>query len=174
MKRVMIVGGPGSGKSTLARRLGERTGLPVYYMDHIHWLPGWIERSREEKDALTHQVHMKSEWIFEGGHSSTYAERVDRADTFIWLDVPVWLRIFRVLKRSLQYYGKSRPDLPEGCPERFNGQTVEFVQFIWRTRHSAREKLLKIYAAPPPHLNVLKLSNLKETRAFLDGLPTQK
>ena len=30
MKRVMIIGCGGSGKSTLARKLGEKTGLPVY------------------------------------------------------------------------------------------------------------------------------------------------
>ena len=155
MKRVMIVGGPGSGKSTLARLMGERTGLPVFHMDHIHWKPGWIERSREEKNALTHRVHMREAWIFEGGHSSTYDERVERADTFIWLDVPVALRIFRVLKRSLQHYGRSRPDLPAGCPERFNWQTAEFLGFIWRTRHSARAKLDRIYRNPPEHLEVV-------------------
>ena len=44
MRRVMVIGAPGSGKSTLARALGERTGLPVFHMDHIHHLPGWAER----------------------------------------------------------------------------------------------------------------------------------
>lgn len=40
MKRVMITGGPGSGKSMLAAALGEKTGLPVYHMDKIHYRPG--------------------------------------------------------------------------------------------------------------------------------------
>lgn len=52
MQRVMIVGQPGSGKSTLARELGQRTGLPVVHIDTIHWQPGWIERSRDEKTQL--------------------------------------------------------------------------------------------------------------------------
>ena len=81
MKRVMIVGGPGSGKSTLARKLGARTGLPVYHMDHIHWMPGWVERPGHDKDRMTHEIHMKDVWIFEGGHSRTYQERFARADT---------------------------------------------------------------------------------------------
>jgi len=171
MKRVMIVGGPGSGKSVLAAALGKKTGLPVFHMDKIHWLPDWVERTREEKDRMTHEVHMKDNWIFEGGHSSTYAERVARADTFIWLDVPVGRRIYRVLKRSLRYYGQNRPDLPEGCPERFNRQTVEFVRFIWRTRHSARAKLEAIYRDPPSHLKVHRLETFADVQRYLDDLP---
>lgn len=171
MKRVMIVGGPGSGKSMLARLLGERTGLPVYHMDKIHFRAGWVERTRAEKDLLTHEVHMKDTWIFEGGHSSTYEERVSRADTFVWLDVAVGLRIFRVLKRSVQYYGQSRPDLAEGCPERFNLETIEFLRFILRTRRSARSKLQKIYENPPDHLRVVRLRTKAEFAAFLKASP---
>ena len=170
MKRVMIVGGPGSGKSMLATALGAKTGLPVHHMDKIHYRPGWIERPREEKDRLTHDVHMRDSWIFEGGHSNTYAERVARADTFIWLDVPVGLRMFRVLRRSVRYYGRSRPDLPDGCPERFNWQTVEFLQFIWRTRHSARNKLVRIHEKPPEHLRVHRLTSLAEVEDFLSSV----
>jgi len=89
----MIVGAPGSGKSTLARRLAELTGLPVHHMDHIHYRAGWAGRSPEQKSALTHAVHAGERWIFEGGHSRTYPERIRRADTFVWLDLPVGLRL---------------------------------------------------------------------------------
>ncbi|WP_269582494.1 DNA topology modulation protein FlaR [Roseibium sp. Sym1] len=170
MKRVMIVGGPGSGKSMLATALGEKTGLPVFHMDKIHWCSGWVERPRAEKDRLTHEVHIQDHWIFEGGHSGTYAERVARADTFVWLDVPVGLRLFRVLRRSMKHYGRTRPDLPDGCPERFNLQTVDFLHFIWRTRNSARDKLEAVYRTPPAHLAVYRLTTLAEVRSFLASL----
>jgi len=170
MKRVMITGGPGSGKSMLAVALGEKTGLPVFHMDKIHYRPGWVERSRAEKDQLTHEIHVRDHWILEGGHSNTFAERVARSDTFLWLDVPVGLRTIRVLRRSLRYYGQSRPDLPEGCPERFNRQTLDFLRFIWRTRQSARMKLEAIYLNPPAHLSVHRLTSLSQVRAFLADL----
>ena len=67
MRRVMIVGGPGSGKSTLARALGARSGLPVFHMDLIHWQSGWVERSKPEKDRLTHKVHRRDAWISRAG-----------------------------------------------------------------------------------------------------------
>ena len=171
MKRVMIVGGPGSGKSVLARKLGARTGLPVIHIDRIHWQAGWVERSPQDKDRLCRDVHMQEEWIFEGGHSRTWAERIARADTYIWLDVPVHLRIFRVLRRSLVYYGRSRPDLPDGCPERLNRQTIGFLKFIWRTRNLARKKMEALYRDPPPHVTCHRFATLSQVRDFLDGLP---
>jgi adenylate kinase family enzyme len=169
MKRVMIVGGPGSGKSTLARLLGERTGLPVVHIDHIHWQAGWIERDKEDKDRLTREVHARDAWIFEGGHSRTYDDRMARADTLIWLDMPVWLRLWRVLRRTVAHLGQSRPDLTDGCPEVLGRQTLEFIAFIWRTRRSSHQRIEAIASNPPTHLTVRHLRSLAEVRAFLDG-----
>ena len=33
MRKVIIIGSPGAGKSTFARKLREKTGLPLYYLD---------------------------------------------------------------------------------------------------------------------------------------------
>ena len=170
MKRVMIVGGPGSGKSTLARMLSTRTGLPVFHMDWIHWQAGWIERSREEKERLIREVQAREVWIFEGGHSRLYAERVARADTLVWLDFPVAIRIRRVLWRAIRSYGQNRPDLPEGCPERLGLPMLTFLGFIWRTRNSAREKIQNIVKNPPPHLDIHHLRNLVDVERFLKAV----
>lgn len=168
MKRVMIVGGPGSGKSTVAALLGEGTGIAVFHMDHIHWKPGWVERDVEEKDRMCHEVHLLEDWIFEGGHSRTYEERIHRADTFVWLDIPVGLRLFRIIRRLISNYGKTRSDMPENCPENFRWRTIEFITFIWRTRHSSRAKHQAIAENPPAHLTVFHLRNSQEVRQFLE------
>lgn len=170
MQRVMIVGGPGSGKSTLAIRLGEKTGLPVYHMDQIHWMSGWVPRDIPEKDALTQSVHAKPAWIFEGGHSRTYAARAARADMLIWLDIPVYPRFWRVIMRLIRGYGRTRPDLPPGCPERLRRDTVEFYRYIWRTRQTSRATIERLVAKAPPNLTVIQLRSLSEINAFLDGL----
>lgn len=164
MKRVMIVGQPGAGKSTFARALGERTGLPVVHIDLIHWTPGWVERSRAEKTKLCREVHARNEWIFEGGHSATWPERLQRCDTLIWLDFPLWLRTWRVFRRTLKDYGQSRIDLPDNCPEQFD---LAFYQFIWRTRRRSRENMLSLFNNAPPEKHKVKLSNRLEVVAFL-------
>ncbi len=166
----MITGGPGSGKSTLASSLGDRTGLPVFHMDHIHWKAGWVERDPDEKSAMTDASHIQDRWILEGGHSRTYPERVSRADTFIWLDLPVGLRVVRVLRRSLRYLGQTRPDLPDGCPERLNQSTIEFLDFIWRTRRTARVKLEAIATDARPDLTVVHLRSPRAVARWLAAM----
>ncbi len=171
LKLVMIVGAAGSGKSTLARLLGERTGLPVFHMDHIHWQSGWIERSAAEKDRLTREVHAREAWIFEGGNSRTYPERMARADTLIWLDFPFRLRIWRIIRRTIRGYGQTRPDLPDGCPERLGKGTLEFFAYNWRTRSSTRVRHQTLLADAPPHVAVHHLKSLRDVRHFLATLP---
>lgn len=167
MKRVMIVGQPGSGKSTFARMLGERTGLPVVHIDLIHWKPGWVEQERGEKTKLCREVHARDEWIFEGGHSVTWQERLDRADTLIWLDFPVWLRTWRVFTRTIKDYGRTRADLPEGCPERFD---LEFYRFIWRTRNRSRANIIKLFENAPSEKRCVKLTSRAEIDRFLRSI----
>jgi adenylate kinase family enzyme len=169
MRRVMIVGQPGSGKSTLARAMGERTGLPVVHIDRIHWLPGWVERSREEKMRLFREAEAREAWIFEGGHSATWDSRLARADLLVWLDRPVGLRLWRVVSRALRHLGRTRPDLPEGCPERLRN-LPEFLGFIWRTRAGARDRIARLAAGAP--CQVVQLRSDREVEAFLTGLAT--
>ncbi len=167
MQRVMIIGQPGSGKSWLAREMGKVTGLPVYHMDHIHWKPGWIEREPKDKLRLVSAVHDLEEWILEGGLSRSWDERLARADTCIWLDFPLWFRAACVVRRTLKHYGRTRPDLPEGCPEQFSW---EFARWIWTTRRSGRVKPAAIFATPDPHCDLVRLRTRAEVATFLHRL----
>ena len=143
MNRIMIVGAPGSGKSTLARKIGEATGLPVFHMDHIHWKSGWIERSRSDKINLAQEIEARESWIFEGGLSSTFDTRAERAELIIWLDFHILLRLWSVFARTVRSFGKTRPDLPDGCPEKFS---LEFYHFIIRTNGRSRARIKKLLA----------------------------
>lgn len=167
VKRIMIVGQAGSGKSTLARTLGSILNLPVVHIDLIHWKSGWVERSGSEKDILCAQVHAQDEWIFEGGRSPTWPERLDRADVLIWLDLSLALRGWRVFWRTMNHRGTNRPDLPEGCPERF---TWQFTKWIWDTRHTQQDKMQQLYDEAPMGKQKYRLTSRGEVSAFIDQL----
>lgn len=168
MKRVMIIGQPGSGKSTFARALGEITYLPVVHIDReVHWQAGWVEVPRAEKTRRCQEIHAREAWIFEGGHSATWADRLDRADTLIWLDVPLAVRLWRVVKRTVISYGRTRPDLPAGCPEQFS---LEVFQIIWRTRHTARIKCRHLFEGCPETKARHRLRTSREARHYLGAL----
>ncbi len=167
VQRVAIVGQPGSGKSTLALRLGEITGLPVFHMDHIHWRPGWQERDRTERVALALEILAKRAWILEGGLSIINETRAARAEVLIWLDFPLGLRVWRVLKRTIFYFGRSRPDLQRDCREGLNPEMFRFWRYIFRTRHSARKRIEASLVTAPDTLNVIRLTNPRQVSEFL-------
>lgn len=164
----MIIGGSGSGKSTLARRLGERLGLPVYHMDReVHWLPGWVERPPVEKTPIVEMIVARDEWVFEGGHSTSYPQRIARAEMLIWVDAPLPLRLWRITWRALRGLGQTRPDLADNCPEQLRN-LPEFWRFLWTTRKSAPEKLARTFAGAdlPKH----HLRSFTEIDAFLERI----
>jgi adenylate kinase family enzyme len=161
----MINGGPGSGKSTLARALGNATGLPVYHMDQIHHMPGWQPRTLPEKVLIANAIEAKGTWIFEGGLSTTYDNRAIRADTLIWIDLPVMLRWWRVAKRLITGYGQTRPDSAPNCPEEFSRETLAFWKWIWDTRDSHRNRLQRL-VDENPHLDVVHLKSRKAVGDF--------
>lgn len=169
MQRVMIVGQPGSGKSWLAQALGRQTGLPVVHIDTIHWQPGWVERSLHEKTRLCREVEAGERWIFEGGHSATWENRIARADLLIWIDRSSALRFWRVTLRALRHRGRSRRDLPEDCPEQLV-KLPEFYRFMWTTRASSRSKMKRLAATAPAGCRVVHLRSNRQTRRFLATL----
>ena len=131
MQRVLVIGSPGAGKSTLAHALAQRTGLPLFHLDKMHWLPGWIERDRAEGLEDLRGVLAQPSWIIDGNYGSSLPERLTRTDTVIWLDYPTHLCLGRVFKRWWRYRGVARPDMTEGCPENLN---LEFLFYVLNFR----------------------------------------
>ena len=168
MDRIMIVGAPGSGKSTLARALGGRTGLPVIHMDHIHWEAGWIERPRAERAVIIAAHEAAPRWIIEGNFRATTAARAGRADLVVWLDLPLPLRLWRVLRRQWTYRGRGRPDLPAGCEERLS-LLPGFLLYMLRTRGPYRREL-EGTLGPAAGGKLVRLRSARAVRTFLDGV----
>lgn len=147
MRRLLIIGPCGSGKSTLARELSPRMGLPLVHMDQLGWQAGWIETEKAELNARLAEVVAQDEWLIEGNYGSTLAPRLERADTVIYLDFPIRLCLWRLIRRIASHRAQSRPDMPEGCPERFD---LAFFWYVlnWNTGPRVRtEATLAGYAA---------------------------
>lgn len=166
MQRVLIIGSPGAGKSTLAHAVAARTQLPLYHMDKIHWLPGWIERDRAEALAEVEQVLDHARWIIDGNYGSSLPIRIQRADTVVWLDYPTHLCLGRALKRWWHYRGRSRPDMTDGCPERLN---LEFLLYVLMFRSNWQHRNGQAMAAFSG--TVLRFKSPDETEKWLTNLP---
>lgn len=132
MNRVLIIGPCGSGKSTLARELAPCMGLPLVHMDQLGWQAGWVETGKAELAARVADAVAQDEWLIEGNYGSVLAPRLERADTVIYLDFPIRLCLWRLSRRIWSHRGRARPDMPEGCPERFDAAFFWYVM-NWNT-----------------------------------------
>lgn len=139
LRRVVVVGSSGAGKSTFARRLGALTGLPVVHLDRHFWQPGWVQMEREAWRAEHRRLVEAPRWIMDGTYGGTLAERLARADTAIFLDLPRRIALSRVLRRTVAGYGRTRAEMPEGCPERFDW---EFLRYVWSYSRRIRPGVL--------------------------------
>jgi adenylate kinase family enzyme len=167
MRRVLVIGSGGAGKTTFAKALAERTGLPLIHLDTLFWSAGWTPTPNEAWDRTIEQLLARETWIMDGNYGRTLPTRLAACDTVIFLDMPRLLSLWRVLQRSVRYRGRSRPDLPAGCPEQI---TREFVWWIWTYKARRRPGILKQLATLPADTRAIVLRSSREAREFLDRL----
>ena len=163
MKKIMIIGSPGSGKTTLSLKLASITGLPLVHLDKLFWRDNWTHVSREDFDTQLFKAVSQKEWIIDGNYGRTLDVRLNYADTVIFLDYNRFVCLFRVFKRTLLSFGKSRFDMGDGCPERFD---FSFMKYVWNfDKNSIYKKLNEI-----EDKNVIIIKNNSSLKKFLKEL----
>ena len=167
MNKICIVGCGGSGKSTLAGKLGEITGLPVYYLDVYFWKAGWVERDREEWNSIVNDLVKKDKWIMDGNYSRTQAIRFADADTIIFLDFPRYKCLMNALKRVIIHRNTRRPDMAEGCNERFD---FDFYKWIWGFKKTDGKKTVERLESLKELKDIVILKNYKEMNEYLSKI----
>lgn len=168
MKRIIVIGSGGAGKSTFSRRLGEATGIEVVHLDQLYWKPGWTETSKDDWEKVVGEAVKRDFWIMDGNFGGTREMRMQACDTVILLDTARIVCIWRILKRWASYRKRSRPDMAEGCPERFD---LKFLSWVWNYPKVSKPRLeeeLKRYAAGK---SVFILSSTKAVEGFFRDSP---
>jgi len=102
MQRIAVIGNGGGGKSTLARELGRHLSLPVYEVDEVQWLSGW---RRAPLDAVAQTLEgwaVEDVWVIDGfGPWPVIDRRMARADTIVYVDLPLRTHLWWAAKRQV-------------------------------------------------------------------------
>ncbi len=166
MKQISIIGSGGSGKSTLAKKLEKKTGIPAYHLDALYWKPGWVETERDKWRSIQEDLCSKDEWILDGNYGATLDIKLRHSDTIIFLDINRFTCLARAIWRSVKSYGKTRPDMAEGCKEQFD---INFAKWILEYPATRKPGILERLNALPPEKSVFILGSSKEVREFLQN-----
>ncbi len=100
--RYVIVGASGSGKTTLARRLASRLGAPHVELDALFWEPGWIKADPARFRDRVSEVLSGDFWVADGNYREVRDIVWGRADTVVWLDLPLRVVLGRIVPRSIR------------------------------------------------------------------------
>ena len=171
MKKVAVIGCGGAGKSTFSRILSEELNIPVYHLDRLNWKPGWVSTPKDEWDDVIDNLVSKEHWIIDGNYSRTLDIRLKNADTIIFLNMPMYLCIYRIVKRRFMYHGKSRPDMDEGCKEKLD---MNFVKWVWGYNKNQKPRILDKLKKLSKEKNVIIFNNTSEVDKFIYDLKKHK
>lgn len=174
MQRVLVVGNTGAGKTTFAGALATKVGLPHTEIDSLFWKADWQESSDEEFAAKLTEAAGADEWVMCGNYLSRGVDILwPRADTIVWLDLPLSLVISRSVRRTAKrgitrelLWGTNREKLRYLLPI---GETPLWLYAI-RHQKKHRPRIERMLAEPAAaHLTVHRLRSRAEVRRFLQA-----
>ena len=103
MKKIAVFGKPANGKSTLSNALATETGIKLYALDSILYKANGQEIDKEDYEETHANILLGEQWIIEGfaplSSLDSFYQRLDAADTLIYIELPYWLTYWLVAKR---------------------------------------------------------------------------
>lgn len=114
MKKIAVFGKPGNGKSTFSKKLAISTGIDLHQLDSIIYQKNGEFVDRTIVDAVHKRILSSERWIIDGlGPIQLFNERLEAADTLVYINLPYPISYWLVTKRML----KGLFVKPEGWPE---------------------------------------------------------
>lgn len=169
-RRILVAGVSGSGKTTLARRIASATGLPHTEIDGLYHGPGWTPREQFVDDVLAYTA--EPGWVTEWQYRAARPLLLERADTLLWLDLPIRISLARVVRRTIRRRQR-REELWNGNRERplwtFFADPDHIIRWAMRTRNKYRP-MIEALDVTHPHVHVVRLRNPRDVETWLRHL----
>ena len=173
--RVHVVGTSGAGKTTVARRIAKACGVPHVELDALHWLPGWVQRDRDEfRSMLLARLEVPA-WVVDGNYHGKAGDILsERATTIVWLDLPrhevmwqVTARTFGRWSRKETLWGTNRESLRNALLSR-DDSILWWAWTNWARLRRRYEALL----GQPQARTVIRLRSRREVDDWLRRVET--
>jgi adenylate kinase family enzyme len=171
-RRINVKGTSGSGKSTFARELARRLEVPYVELDSLHHGPNWAEPTNEEFRARVREAMDAAPdgWVIHGNYEQKLGDTViGPADTIVWLDLPLRLKLRRLWGRTIHRI-RDDVELWSGNKESWRGAfwgRDSLFGWTLRTHFGQRRDWSRRYGGDP---RFVRLRSVREAREWLDGI----
>jgi adenylate kinase family enzyme len=174
VRRIVVVGNTGSGKSTFGSALASHLGVPYTDADDLFWLPGWEEVPNDDFRAALEVASSSDAWVIVGNYLSRATDITwPRADTLVWLDLPLPLVVSRSVRRTAKR-AITREVVCNGnteklrflLPERIGGEKPLWQYAI--EHHRTKRTVIEDLLARHDHLTVHRLTSRAAVKRFLE------
>lgn len=148
MNRIAIFGKPANGKSTLSKVLSHSLGINSYSIDSILYQANGAEIPSKRYQTIHQSIISSEKWIIEGfgplSSLNSFYERIEAADTLIYIDLTYPVTYLLVIKRLLKGVFRKPDGWPEGtsilkgtinsfkvlqhCPKFWNAKFIQKIQ----------------------------------------------
>jgi adenylate kinase family enzyme len=173
-RRINVAGISGSGKTTTSRAIAQRLGLTHIELDNLFHGPNWSAPPREEfQQRVLDAIDGLEGWVIDGNyHGSLGTLVIERAETVVWLDLPlrfclrrIWRRTWRRIRtREELWESKNRETLRDAF---FSRDSL----FVWTIKAYFRHKReWPARFASQPNLEVIRLRSPEEIERWLARL----
>jgi adenylate kinase family enzyme len=171
VQRVAVMGTTCSGKTTLARALADRLELPYIELDALYWGPDWSEPEPEEFRSRVEPFVRGDAWVLDGNYTSKLGDLVlERADTLVWLDLPLPRILWRTLSRTIHRITSGAELWSRNRETWRTAFLTRNSLFVWalRTHWRFRRKLPQRVASDFAQLRLVRLRTPAQARQWLE------
>ncbi|OKH31543.1 adenylate kinase [[Phormidium ambiguum] IAM M-71] len=167
MKKVAVFGNAGGGKSTLSKRLSQITGLPLHPLDKIKFQSGGKEVPHEDYKRVHQEILDSDRWIIDGfGCMETLWQRLDAADSLVYIDLPLYVHFWWVTKRFITGYFKPPEGWPQNSP--MLKSSLSSYRVLWLCHQKLTPRYREYIKQAQSKKNVYHLRSTKQISQFFD------
>jgi len=164
----------------MAAKISEALDLPVVELDALNWETGWVSLRETEPDEFIARVTSAcngDRWVVAGSYHKTSTQYIwPNVQSVIWLDLPRWLLLLRVIRRSWKR-ARTAELLWGKVQERFLPQLMiwrreeSLIWWIW-TQHTRKRLELLSYTLEPQfaHIQFLRFTSSKDADKWLSSV----
>ena len=174
MTRIVVIGPGGSGKTRLSGLLAERLQARHIEIDALWHGPNWETCGAEELHRRVSAATDGDDWVSDGTYFAVIGDLVlERAETVVWLDLPVPLVMWRLVRRTW-VRKRDKVVLWHGNLEDRWINQIRWLFWPSCKRAFENRRELPAHLALHPHLEVHRLRSDAEVEALLQSIqPTE-